>query len=300
MFGYINANYRELTTEQREKYQSYYCGLCRELQRNCGKKGQMLLNYDMTFLVILLTGLYEPVNIKEEFTCALHPLKKKTSRTNEASEYAAKMNILLAYHNFKDDWQDERSLYKRCLMSLLEKDYQKVKEEYPRQAQAVERALERLAVAESGRETNLDAVSGITGEMLAEIFNWKDDHWAEELRCMGFYMGKFIYLMDAYQDLKKDEKNGVYNPFIYVKEENRQGMELDTYVRLILNSMMTECAKSFERLPIVNQTDLLRNILYSGVWTKYEAMQIQKEAKQIQKEEKKKKENNQEKDERSI
>ena len=213
MFGYINANYRELTTEQREQYQSYYCGLCRELYRQVGKKGQILLNYDMTFLVILLTGLYEPINVKEQFTCKLHPLKKKTSRVNEVTEYCAKMNVLLAYQSFKDDWLDERSLYKKGLMTLLKKDYRAICKEYPRQAMAIEKAMEKLAIAEIGRESNIDAVAGITGEMLAEVFNWKDDHWAEELRCMGFYMGKFVYLMDAYQDLESDWKQHRYNPF---------------------------------------------------------------------------------------
>ncbi len=283
MFGYINANYRELNTEQKEQYQSYYCGLCRELHRTVGKKGQILLNYDMTFLVLLLTGLYEPVNQKEDFTCALHPLKKKTSRINEASEYAAKMNVLLAYQNFKDDWLDERSVYKRALMKMLEKDYKAISLEYPRQAQAVENAMKRLMIAEIGKESNLDAVSGITGEMLAEIFNWKDDHWADELRCMGFYMGKFIYLMDAYQDLKKDKKEGRYNPFIYNQMEDKSGVDLDVYVGLILNSMMAECAKSFERLPIIKQADLIRNILYSGVWTKFETIKLQKESEKKRK-----------------
>lgn len=85
--------------------------------------------------------------------------------------------------------------------------------------------------------------------MVAEVFCWKEDEWAEELRTMGFYMGKFIYLMDAYEDYDRDKKKNCYNPLTFVQEE--QAQDLDTWCRLLLTSMMSECAKSFERLPIL-------------------------------------------------
>jgi len=106
------------------------------------------------------------------------------------------------------------------------------------------------------------------------VFCWKEDEWAEELRTMGFYMGKFIYLMDAYEDYDRDKKKNCYNPLTFVQEE--QAQDLDTWCRLLLTSMMSECAKSFERLPILLHADILRNILYSGVWSKYEYLQIKK------------------------
>ena len=96
MFGYVNANQKEFTKEQNEQYQSYYCGLCKELKQVAGAKGQMLLNYDMTFLTILLTGLYEPQIVKEKFVCPVHPVGKKVLRSSEATRYDAKMNVLLA------------------------------------------------------------------------------------------------------------------------------------------------------------------------------------------------------------
>ena len=75
MFGYINVNREKLEPADRGMYQSYYCGLCQKLKENYGRKGQMLLNYDMTFLIVLLTGLYELEDHKTEFICALHPCK---------------------------------------------------------------------------------------------------------------------------------------------------------------------------------------------------------------------------------
>ena len=74
MFGYINANLETMAEDDIRDYKAYYCGLCRELKKLAGFKGQMLLNYDMTFLIVLLSGLYELENESYTFTCPVHPL----------------------------------------------------------------------------------------------------------------------------------------------------------------------------------------------------------------------------------
>ena len=209
MFGYINVNGKELSEENKQIYQSYYCGLCRKLREFCGAKGQVLLNYDMTFLVVLLTGLYEPQTERTSFTCLIHPMKKRQARSNEIQDYAAQMNVLLAYYNLVDDWKDDKSYTKKTVAAMLEKDYQRVAQNYPRQAKAIENYIAKLSEYEENKETNIDLVAGLTGEMLGEIFAWKQDEWYDELKTLGFYMGKFIYLMDAYEDLEKDRKKKV-------------------------------------------------------------------------------------------
>ena len=278
MFGYINVNREKLKPEDSSVYQSYYCGLCQTLKSEFGRKGQILLNYDMTFLIVLLTGLYELEDKKSEFICAVHPSKKQTARCNEATQYAAAMNILLSSKNFEDDWKDNRSYAKKALLQIFKKDYERISIKYPRQALAIETYLRKLTQAEKANERNIDAVAGLTGEMLGEIFVWKkDDIWAEELRCLGFYMGKFIYLMDAYEDIDKDYKKNCYNVLRLMQQETEQDFE--TFSRLMLTSMISECAKSFERLPILLHAEICRNILYSGVWTKYEYLRKKKQAR---------------------
>lgn len=274
MFGYININQKIMSDENRKAYQAYYCGLCRRLKSNCGAKGQMLLNYDMTFLVVLLTGLYELTNETSEITCALHPTKKRTVWMNEATDYAADMNVILAYHNLIDDWKDDKAYTKKAFVKILDKDYTRIMSKYPRQVEALERFMQKTEEVERNQETNMDAVSGLTGEMLGEVFCWKEDEWAEELRALGFYMGKFIYIMDAYEDYDSDLLKNEYNPLTYAMKESAGDM--DTLCRLLLTSMMSECAKSFERLPILLHADILRNVLYSGVWSKYEYLQLKK------------------------
>lgn len=274
MFGYININQKELSEESKKIYQAYYCGLCQKLKTNCGTKGQMLLSYDLTFLIVLLTGLYELENTETEFTCPLHPTKKRTAYINGATEYAADMNLILAYQNLLDDWKDEKSYTKKAFVKILDKDYTRIVSKYPRQVRALEEFMRKTAEAEKNKETNLDLVAGLTGEMLGEIMCWREDEWQEEMRTLGFYMGKFIYLMDAYEDYEADQKKNCYNPLVYMEKENDQ--EFDTFCKLLLTSMMSECAKSFERLPILLHADILRNILYSGVWSRYEYLQLRK------------------------
>lgn len=274
MFGYINVNKAELTEENNQIYQSYYCGLCQTLRRHCGKKGQVLLSFDMTFLELLLTGLYEPNPWEYEFTCFVHPTKKQLARENEVSDYCAAINVMLAYHNLMDDWKDNKNFAKKRMASVIRKDYEKFATSYPRQVKAIETYMESLASYEKNNECNIDLVAGLTGEMLGEVFAWKEDEWYQELKSLGYYMGKFIYLMDAYEDVEKDEKNNNYNPLRHLKKDKPKDFE--TLTRLMMTSMMSECAKSFERLPILLHADILRNIIYSGVWSKYEYIQLKK------------------------
>ena len=277
MFGYININRKELSEENQKIYQSYYCGLCQTLKDVLGKKGQVLLSYDVTFLVVLLTGLYEPKEETSTFVCALHPTKKQCGCTNSFSEYAAHMNVMLAYHNLLDDWKDDHSYTKKKMADFIRKDYERISLQYPRQKAALEQYMARMEECEKNHEENIDLVAGLTGEMLGELFAWKEDEWYHDLKTLGFYMGKFIYLMDAYEDYQNDEKNNHYNPLVSLAKESHEDFE--TLCRLLLTSMISECAKSFERLPILLHADILRNILYSGVWSKYEYIQIKKKKK---------------------
>lgn len=277
MFGYINADLRQLSEVDRKTYQSFYCGLCRQLGKTASFKGQLLLNYDLCFLSILLQSLYEPNIDTHNFHCLIHPLKTKHGFSSKAIEYAADMDIILSYHSLMDNYKDDNSRLSGMAANLLKKDYDRIKVKYPRQTAAIESYIEKLSLAEAKKETNIDVVSSYTGEVLGELFNWQDDAWSKTLHCMGYYMGKFIYIIDAYDDLKKDEKSGSYNPLLAMKRESPK--EFETFVRINLTSLMAECAKSFERLPIVENAEILRNIIYSGVWTRYEYLQLKEKKK---------------------
>ena len=104
MFGYIVMNKPEIKMKDFDMYRTFYCGLCRELREKYGISGQITLSYDMTFVIMLLSGLYEPKTYKGTTRCILHPVKKQPVRKNVMTEYCADMNILLTYYKCLDDW----------------------------------------------------------------------------------------------------------------------------------------------------------------------------------------------------
>ena len=97
MFGYVMIDKPELKVKDFELYRSFYCGLCRELREKYGIRGQISLNYDMTFVVLLLSALYESPVRKGTTRCAVHPAVKQQVRKTEFTSYGADMNILLVH-----------------------------------------------------------------------------------------------------------------------------------------------------------------------------------------------------------
>jgi hypothetical protein len=277
MFGYVTIHKPELKIKDYNKYRAYYCGLCRQLKKHHGFKGQFTLSYDMTFLTILLSGLYEPEEVTETFRCPAHPGTKEQRILNAFSKYCADMNILLTFYNLLDNWKDDKKLVSLTGARLLSGQIKKIKKEYPRQTKAVITYLKKLGRCETKAENNLDLAAGLTGEMLGELFVFKEDEWADTLRTIGFFLGKFIYLMDAYEDMEQDEKTKSYNPLILYLNQKKKDLtsiaameELESDIQGILKIMMAECSGAFERLPILYNAEILRNILYAGVWTKFD------------------------------
>lgn len=265
MFGTITINPDELKLKDYRKYRSYYCGVCQDLKELHGQASRLTLTYDMTFLALLLTGLYEREGHLESFRCPLHPLKPLKSRRNAYTQYAADMNVLLSYYNLLDDWLDDRKIGSLALARKLRPHFLEVCKKYPRQNHAVRQYMKRLLACEREKDEDMDRAAGYTGELMAEIFVYKKDEWEDSLRRIGFFIGKFIYLMDAFRDVEEDIRSGSYNPFRHLY--GRPDFE-ETAIK-ILTMMAADSCQAFERLPIVEEIDILRNVLYSGIWTKY-------------------------------
>lgn len=260
MFGYITMNPQALSSEEKERYKQYYCGLCRQLDLQCGKSGQSILSYDMTFLTMLLSSLYELEETRGSRPCVAHPLKQRPYVVTPATAYAADMNILLSYYQCLDDWQDDHKRAARGKSNRLSKYLPRVKENNPEQYQAIEDSLRRLGEMEKANELNPDLPANCFGELLAALFAWRQDEHAGTLRRMGAALGRFVYLLDAVNDLRADIKKQRYNPLV---------AQLNTDFTPMLTLMMAECTAEFEKLPVKRDRHILQNHLYSGVWQKY-------------------------------
>lgn len=277
MFGYITVFEPELKVKDFKKYKSYYCGLCHTLKKRHGFLGQMTLTYDMTFAIILLTSLYEVESEQLSCRCKVHPVKKQGMLVNEMTEYAADMNIILAYYHMKDNWVDEGRVSGFAGTYALHRKVKHLIKKYPRQSKAICKSLKELSACEREEASDLDTPAGCFGRLMAELLVYRKDHWEPRLRNMGFFLGKFIYIMDAYEDVEKDREKGCYNPLKHLADSG--GYE--ERCRNILQMMIAECSAEFERLPCLFDVDILRNILYDGVWNQYKKIQRQKkEAKE--------------------
>lgn len=279
MFGYVTVRKDDLKIRDYNKYQAYYCGVCQDLKEAYGWPGQVTLTYDMTFLAILLTGLYEDRTVREEHRCMVHPVGKHVCLRNEFTRYAADMNVLIAYYNLLDDWEDEKKRTALAGAKVLKKAFRKVAARYPEQTRAVRAYLKKLHLCEAENARDLDLAAGYTGEVMAKLYQFRNDIWKEDLGRLGFYIGKYIYLMDAYEDVEKDKKTGNYNPMVFLHGTG----EFEQTVENILLMMTAEASRAFEKLPILENVDILRNILYAGIWTKYEMIKRRRESENEEK-----------------
>lgn len=268
MFGYVIVNKAELKFKEYDVYRSYYCGLCHALRKKYGLKGSATLSYDMTFLLMLLTALYEPKEHRAKCNCILHPFEKQEYSTSVMTEYVADMNVLLTYMKCMDDWEDEKKLHSLLFGKLLEGKSKERQRLYMDKVRRIQMLMHTINENEKKNLDDVDAMASLFGQVMGEIVACREDEWTESLKKLGFYLGEFIYVMDAYDDIEDDLKKGRYNPLRRKYEQP----DFEESARTVLTMMMAECCREFETLPIIEHADILRNILYSGVWCRYETI----------------------------
>ena len=271
MFGMIQANLSDLTEEEKERYRAFYCGLCHALGERYGFRSRLGLTYDLTFLAMFLSALYEPEETCKTARCVVHPCKRHNYLSGKYIEYAADMTIVLSYFKCLDDWNDDRNISRKCYAALLKKAYEEVRTAKKDQCLVIEKELNWISEIEESGLVSPDAAANSFGRLMAAVFVAKPDHWTPYLQEFGYYIGKYIYLADAAIDLRHDRKKGNYNPFSSLTLSQEE-------IRSMLKTILGEAAEAFESLPLVQDVHILRNILYSGVWIKYNR-QMQAERK---------------------
>ena len=266
MFGYIAPRLDQLTEAQRTRYQACYCGLCREMGHRSGHSGRLTLSHDMTFLAMLLNSLYEPGEENRTLRCPVHPLRSRSMVLSSMTSYAADMNLLLMFYKCEDHVRDDRSLVGRAGKKALNPALLRIGEAWPDQAKGVSGALNRLWQEEQSTSPDPDLLCNLSGEMLSAVFAPRlQDIWADPLRKLGAGLGRFVYWLDAWEDLESDLRRHRYNPL----KEYCAREDYEPFVRESLEMLIAEAASAFEILPLEKDLDILRNVLYSGVWQRY-------------------------------
>ena len=265
MFGYLTAERGYLTPEEDERYRAAYCGLCHSLRQRYGQLSGLTLNYDQCFLILLLQSLYEGEENSGETRCIAHPRSRQKWWKCRFTDYAADMNIALSYWKLRDNWDDDGSLTALAASKGLQNAYSRVCDAYPRQCSSIRRSLEALHRCERENREDPDGAAETFADMMAEVFVFQEDHWTETMRRLGAALGRSLYIMDAVIDLDSDALRNNYNPFrrYYGLVGNRE------HFTRILSMMMGETLFWFDRLPLVTDVGILKNILCMGFWSAF-------------------------------
>lgn len=220
MFGYVRAHSAELKVKEYEAYRGVYCGLCRSMGECTGQCSRMTLSYDFAFLALLRISILGEAVEFEQRRCIAHPLKKRnTMKRSDTLEYCSRAAAILNYHKIKDDLSDEKGIKKLRAVAVL-----------PFVAHARKKALKAglgeldknihvklcaLSELEAKHLASVDEPASLFGDILALICSYglegADVRIAAEI---GKSVGKWIYSVDALDDMPDDAKRGRYNPFL--------------------------------------------------------------------------------------
>lgn len=263
MFGYVLFNPAGADESEKKRYRYYYCGLCKALEREHGRNAAKLLSYDLTFLYLLLSDLYNAREKEEREHCIMHPLTKRTFIDTSLSTYCADMQLLLSWYSARDKAEDDDSVKAAAFVRAFAETEKELEEKYPRQSSAVKENLSLLAAMEQDGIRDIEKPSRCFASALAAVFAPFEDNWKTRLEKIGSGMGHFIYVLDAYDDLDKDKAKGRYNPFS--DRENDESLRED--VRQELLTAASFATEALEELPLDDNLSILRNIVYSGIWS---------------------------------
>lgn len=276
MFGYVTPCKMELKIKDYEKFRAYYCGLCKSIKENVGNIPRMSLNYDMTFLAILLDSLHDSRISYIKQRCSLHPLKKKLIVTNNSYlEYAAFCNTALSYYKFIDNINDDNST-KSKVFSLLFKGYlRKTPSKYREHIVYMENTLNQLYKLEKNPENkSIDCISHPFAELTGFILSsYENNSSKNNLYWLGYNLGKWIYIIDAWDDLEKDMEKKKFNVINSCFNNdnlpyNEFSKQMKKKVDFILGTCAAQCMHFFGNLSLEKNEDLLYNILQYGLLEK--------------------------------
>ncbi len=277
MFGYVKIDKNELKVKDYNLFKACYCGLCQTLKREYGFPARYFLSYDTTFLTVLLSALAEKEPTLCPGRCLANPfVRRPIAEPNPAFSYAAAVNVLLVWFKLVDDWHDRHSLRALLLMPLMCRKRSRVRRRYPQLYDAVVGQLEALAQLEQAQCSEADMPAAAFGRLMSAVFDTDlagSDENRRILSHMGFLLGRFIYLLDAWEDRAEDNQKHSYNPFL---SPDSSIDEAD--LRLSLDYTLSQLASSSQLLSLKRYQAILENIIYLGMRQALDRVFIEKTA----------------------
>ncbi len=314
MLGYVKIDKGELRVREYEIYTGYYCGICKSIGKRYGQLPRMALSYDAAFLAVLLASLSDDADAPVQEHCVAHPfVQKKTVIRNRAVDYAGDVMLILAWYKLADDVRDDGKVYAKATMKLLKRIFRKLSRRYPALCDGLETHLAGLSALENERCANMDMVAEEFSKIMELIFTAGFDHLYAEgestqdaegcaqsadsesrggevpdlfgipddprqlFAGIGYHMGKWIYLIDAADDIEENIASGTYNPLLYrfsydagteTPEEFR--LRIEPELRFNLYQYLAVLSEHVNSLDIRKNKGIIDNVVYLGLNRKTE------------------------------
>ena len=271
MFGYVRPSAERLSEEEQKRFTAAYCGLCHTLKRRYGLAARMILNYDLAFLAILLDegGTCHSC----EKRCMVHPIRKRPcAQPSAALETAADYSVILTWWQLRDGVADHGfwgGLKYRAASLLLRRAYRKARTAQPVFDESTKRHLDELAALEKVRCESIDRPADTFAALLAGAAEGVTDPIRRRvLQQMFYHLGRWIYLTDAADDLKKDWKSGSYNPLIprFALKEGKLTQKNQQELAATMDRSVEMMAAAFELLDFGDWTPIIRSVVYEGLY----------------------------------
>ena len=267
MFGYINVLKDELKVKEYNDFKSYYCGLCKCLGKRFNQLVRFGLNYDLTFLACLLDSIYDDETEFDNVGCIKSVSKKKTVINNRYIDFASDMSVILTYYKLKDDVKDDKSIKAFFASIPYFFSVKKLKGKYDVLTEKIKSNLCCLSKLEKEKCVDIDKVAHPFAMIMSDIFREANPALAN----LGYNLGRYIFFVDALDDMDKDLKDNNYN--VYNLKYNYDGNLTDEQKNHIKNSILTTLSyvsEEYEKLPKFKNKQILDNIVYLGIRHKFE------------------------------
>jgi len=281
LFGYVKPQKSELLVREFEQYNGIYCSLCKSLGKAYGPLARLALNYDCTFYALVLISVCpKPLPAFHIGRCVVNPLKKCTFCNIQGEEFhqAAALTVILLYHKWLDDIQDSKPLKKLLrilVLPIIQHAYRKAISEFPHLGEFVTEAMRQQREIESSGQPGLDQCAEPTAHMMERIMEFSSGEEptspkSRVLNRFGYYIGRWIYLIDAADDLEDDVKSGAFNPLAIRFHLTGSSQMADiwkarAYANEALNQTLSQLNAVFNLMEMNAMGSIVRNIVVLGL-----------------------------------
>lgn len=274
MFGYILPDKPNLYMKDYALYRAFYCGLCHQIGRCQGQCMRLAVNYDVTFVTILLHGVSMRDLPFEKKACILNPFKKKVVvKETELLRKTAYLNALLVDFKCRDDVADDKSAGKRVVKGLIKGKVKKARKELPKVAEILDRAFDEQERIEKNVPDNWHvAADGFAEAVKAILRELAGDKYVGELGMIGYLLGQYVYLLDAIDDYDKDKKKGRYNPLLVKYRAESKAELVKTHgdeLRQEAAQIVAMVKDNYQHIPIFCTEGIVTNTLWMGLMARY-------------------------------